>query len=59
VRDEAGVESSGGGRHRGGGHRRRHHAGECGRLPGGILTVNVLTLDNTGVVGNTPNDCAC
>jgi predicted outer membrane repeat protein len=26
---------------------------------GGILTVNVLTLDNTRVVGNTPDDCVC
>ena len=26
---------------------------------GGILTVNVLTLDNTRVIGNTPDDCVC
>jgi predicted outer membrane repeat protein len=31
-------------------------AGDTG---GGILTVNVLTLDNTRVFGNVPDDCAC
>jgi predicted outer membrane repeat protein len=26
---------------------------------GGILTVNILTLDGTQVVGNVPDDCVC
>ena len=36
--------------------RTRNTAGDTG---GGILTVNVLTLDHTGVVRNTPDNCVC
>ncbi len=34
-------------------------AGPAATAGAGILTVNLLTLDNTRVVGNTPDDCVC